>query len=103
MYMYMYMYMYSPTPIGKGDHVVTWHKASVGFQQQRARRKRFAPWFASASCVLSNKTTSEVLRYAVLRRACTTMAALSSWYCGVFLHGMRVRCGYWRGTHGGGV
>jgi hypothetical protein len=36
----------------------------------------FAPWFRSASCVLSNNTTSEVLSYAVLRRACTTMAAI---------------------------
>jgi hypothetical protein len=40
--------------------------------------KTFAPWFRSASCVLSNNTTSEVLSYAVLRRACTTMAALLS-------------------------
>jgi hypothetical protein len=58
-----------------------------------ASRKAFAPWLASASCVLSNETTSEVLSYAVLRRACTTMAALSSfqnsrstWSLDVFLH-----------------
>jgi hypothetical protein len=48
-------------------------------------------------------SASEVLSYVVQRRACTTMAALSSfqkhevpW---VFLHGMRVRRGCWRAIH----
>jgi hypothetical protein len=59
--------------------------------------KRSAPWFTYAQPAFS---PSEVLSYVVQRRACTTMAALSSfqkhdvpW---LFLHGMRVRRGYWR-------
>lgn len=53
---------------------MTWHKVNIDFHQQRIE-ERFAPWFMSAQ---PTSSPSEVLSYAVQRRACTTMAALSS-------------------------
>lgn len=64
----------SSGPIGKRAHKVTWHKVNIDFHQQRIE-ERFAPWFMSAQ---PTSSPSEVLSYAVQRRACTTMAALSS-------------------------
>lgn len=77
----------SSGPIGERAHKVTWHKVSIGFRQQRIE-ERFAPWLMPAQ---PTSSPSEVLSYAVQRRARTTMAALGSFQ----KHGVRRRVPAW--------